>query len=275
MSSAGRPKPACAPTLLVSRYSSTWAVFLDIDGTLLDLADHPQAVVVEPALLVLLDALRRSVGGAVALVTGRSIADVRRLFAPLAFSVAGQHGAELAGPTAEHRLSISDRQAASVHGLRAAAVELLALADRHPGLVIEDKGFSIAIHYRLDPSLARCARHAARVLQRRLGGDFEIQEGKYVVEVKPSGRNKGSAIIELLGHPPFAQRVPLFLGDDITDEYGFEVVNRMGGNSVKVGPGRSQANWRLPDAGAVRSWLQGYVDWRRDSDESSSATSVP
>jgi trehalose 6-phosphate phosphatase len=267
MTSAGLPNPACAPSTLVPPYSSTWAIFLDIDGTLLDLADHPQAVVVEPALLLLLEALRQSVGGAVALVSGRSIADVRSLFAPLAFAVAGQHGAELAGPRTEHRLSISDRQAASSGGLRSAAAELRTLANRHPGMVIEDKGFSIAIHYRLDPSLARCARHAARVVQRRLGADFEIQEGKYVVEVKPSGRNKGSAITELLGHPPFAQRVPLFLGDDITDEYAFEVVNRMGGNSVKVGPGQSQAKWRLPDARAVRDWLQGYVDWRREAGE--------
>jgi trehalose 6-phosphate phosphatase len=129
-------------------------------------------------------------------------------------------------------------------------------------MLVEDKGLSVAIHYRLDPSLARGARHAARTLQRGLGGDFEILEGKHVVEIKPSGRNKGSAIAEQLGEAPFSGRVPVFIGDDVTDEYGFDVVNRYRGHSVKVGPGRTRAVWRLPDAGAVRRWLSAYVRWR-------------
>lgn len=231
------------------------AVFLDIDGTLVHLADRPDAVRIDGDLQALLEGLRQATQGAVALISGRSIADIDALFAPVRFAIAGQHGAERrsADGTLHFHAPLAER-------LREQAALLRRLALAHPGLLLEEKGASLALHYRGAPSLATLAERGARQAVVSLGDDFELQAGKLVFEVKPSGKDKGTAIDEFMAEAPFSGRRPVFVGDDLTDELGFERVNRIGGESVKVGPGPTRARWRLPDADAVRRWLGRLAD---------------
>jgi trehalose 6-phosphate phosphatase len=232
-------------------HSDDLAYFLDVDGTLLEFAARPQDVRVEPGVLALLASLREKTGGALALVSGRSVEDVDRLFAPLVLPVAGQHGAECRSANGVLRC-----HAAAQESLHSAAARMAALVSDHPGLGFENKGFALAMHYRRAPGLRSLVEREMRAVVAKLGEAFELQMGKCVVEIKPRGRDKGRAIAELAGEPPFEGRRPVFIGDDLTDESGFEVVNRMGGVSVKVGAGITQARWRLFDAAAVRRWLE-------------------
>jgi trehalose 6-phosphate phosphatase len=239
----GLPEPA-----------ADWVFFLDIDGTLLEHAERPDAVRPGEPLFRLLAELHRATGGALALISGRSVSDIDALFSPLRLPAAGQHGVE----RRDARGAVH-RHAFPADALRGAAVRIGEFVARHPGLLFEDKGHSLALHYRLAPQLAGAAQAALREAAERLGDDFEVLDGKMVVELKPSGRDKGSAIEEFMREPPFAGRTPVFLGDDHTDEYGFGVVNRLGGQSVKVGPGSSAARWRIVDAFAVRAWLHEWL----------------
>jgi len=125
--------------------------------------------------------------------------------------------------------------------------------------VFEDKGASFALHYRLAPSLAEAAERVVRKAAESLGEWVEVQHGKRVIEIKPAGRDKGMAIDEFLHEPPFLNRSPVFIGDDVTDEDGFLVVNRAGGHSIKVGAGKTQARWQVADPAAARAWLEGCV----------------
>ena len=143
--------------------------------------------------------------------------------------------------------------------LKVAAARLAAFAAAHPGLLLEDKGRSLALHYRLAPQLEGEARALVGEVLAGLGEGFELQRGKMVLELRPGGRDKGSAIAEFMAEAPFRGRVPAFVGDDLTDEFGFGVVNGMGGVSVKVGEGASQARWRIADAAAVRAWLAQWA----------------
>ncbi|HEX4942994.1 MAG TPA: trehalose-phosphatase [Usitatibacteraceae bacterium] len=230
------------------------AMFLDIDGTLVHYADRPDAVHIDHALCALLERLRDVAGGALALISGRSIADIDALFAPLRFAAAGQHGAERrsADGAMHYHLPLAPR-------LNAQAAILRRLALEHPGLLLEEKGVSLALHYRGDPSAAALVEREARRVADALGDDFELQSGKHVCEVKPSGKNKGTAIAEFMAEVPFTGRPPVFVGDDLTDELGFELVNRIGGHSVKVGPGPTRAHWRLGNADEVRLWLSDFA----------------
>lgn len=234
-------------------FSSEWAFFLDIDGTLLELAEHPRAVRVSVAL-PLLERLLAAADGAVALISGRSVDDIERLFYPLVFPIAGQHGIERR--TAEGLLL---RHAPPLEQLGRAASELVRLTAAHTGLVAENKGMTLALHYRRAPELREVAESEMKALAASLGDAFELQAGKLVFELKPSGKNKGSAIAEFMREAPFTGRLPVFIGDDLTDEHGFDVVNRLGGHSVKVGPGPSGARWRLADTSAVREWLAACI----------------
>jgi len=236
-------------------FAAGWAFFLDVDGTLLDHADHPGAVRVGPELRILLEGLSAAAGGALALISGRSVEDIDRLFAPLRPATAGQHGTERrSAGGAIHR------HAPPLERLARAAAGLVRLTAAHEGLVFENKGMTLALHYRQAPQLHALAEGEMRRLAAALAGEFELQAGKFVFELKPSGKDKGSAIAEFMAEAPFAGRVPVFLGDDLTDEYGFAVVNGAGGHSIKVGPGESGARWRLADAAAVRHWLAAYIE---------------
>jgi trehalose 6-phosphate phosphatase len=229
------------------------AIFLDIDGTLLEHAQRPDAVRIDAAVFLLLQDLQRGSGGALALISGRSVLDIDRLFAPLALPAAGLHGVER-----RDAAGVLHRQEFAAASLRRAAARIGEFAARHGGLLFEDKGSNLALHYRLAPDIAGAARSAVREAAQLLGEGFEVLEGKMVVELKPSGRDKGMAIEEYMREAPYAGRLPVFVGDDLTDEYGFGVVNRLGGHTVKVGPGATTARYRVADAAAVRAWLG---DW--------------
>jgi trehalose 6-phosphate phosphatase len=192
--------------------------------------------------------LARDAGGAVALISGRPIAGIDRLFAPLRPAAAGQHGAERRDAAGRlHTVRLPD--------MKEAADAIARFAAENDGLLFENKGLSMALHYRLAPQLGEAAQAVVREAAAGLGGALEVQQGKMVVELKPAGRDKGRAIEEFMAEPPFAGRVPVFVGDDLTDEHGFEVVNRLGGHSVKVGEGASAARWRLEAPAAVRAWI--------------------
>jgi trehalose 6-phosphate phosphatase len=231
------------------------AWFLDIDGTLLDIAAMPAAVHPAPADSRLVTALYAATNGALALISGRSLAGIDRMFAPLKLPAAGQHGIERRDSRGRmHRHPFPE------DALRRAAGFIRAFAARHEGLVFEDKGASVALHYRLAPQLAGAAHTAVKRAALELGDGIEVQSGKMVAEIKPSGRDKGIAIEEFMREPPFKGRLPVFLGDDLTDEHGFKVVNRMGGHSVKIGPGHTAARWRIHDAAGVRGWLSEGIE---------------
>jgi trehalose 6-phosphate phosphatase len=245
---------AAAAAEPLPRFARDWALFLDVDGTLLDLAEHPRGVQVEPALVEALGRLQGLAGGAVALISGRSIGDLDRLFAPLVLAAAGQHGAERRH---ENGAIDIDRSRTS----RFARETLAALAGQHPGLLFEDKGATLAMHYRHAPELQGLVESTLGAIARRSAGEWTLQTGKMVRELVPHGRNKGGAIAAFLHEPPFADRVPVFIGDDDTDEHGFALVRRLRGYAVKVGPEPSIAQHRIPDASGVRVWLAAYADW--------------
>ena len=234
------------------------AFFLDVDGTLLDFADTPSAVRVDRELLELIERLSRISGGALALVSGRSISDLEELLGARRMPLAGQHGLERRD--AAGRLWIHAAPPGAKCTIKEALAPVLA---RHPGLLLEDKGLTLALHHRQAPHLAAYAhRLMARVMQ-EAGDGLELQKGKRVIEIKPAGIDKGTAVAEYLAESPFRGRHPVFIGDDLNDEHGFAEVNRVGGISNKVGPGTSCARYRLPHVAAVRNWLNDALKGAR------------
>lgn len=229
-----------------------WAYFLDFDGTLLDLAPTPDAIVVDAALPVLLDTLRRVCGGAVAVISGRALGDLERHLGMPALIKAGQHGLERRDATG--RLH---RHAAPAHARQAIRQALGPFLAAHPALLLEDKGLTLALHYRQAPELAAEAQDVLQRLVDETGDDLVVQRGKRVLEVRPTGIDKGTALAEYLAEPPFLGRRPVFVGDDRSDEHAFELVNERDGISVAVGAGTLNARYRLPDVTAVRAWLAG------------------
>lgn len=232
-----------------------WALFLDIDGTLLDIAATPEGVHVPPGLDRTLTTLRERLSGALALVSGRSIRVIDQIFAPLRFPAAGQHGAEL-------RLRGSGEAAALVSNtaldwLRAELPALRALSE---DLIIEDKGQSIAVHYRAAPG---CAADVERILTRRVrdhADGFQLMAGKMLLEVKPKAISKASAIAEFMEHAPFQGRIPVFAGDDTTDIDGFAGAQALGGHAIQVGPRNPPPGvFFLPSPAALRDWLTSLV----------------
>ena len=227
------------------------AYFLDIDGTLVDFADSPGAVKLASTLPALVDALYESSGGAVALITGRSIADADRLFARRRLPIAGQHGHERRSAN-----GVLTRHHVSPKALDPARVTLNAVVDRHSGMLLEDKGLTLALHYRRAPNLASLAHRVMHAVQNSLGDQYCVHRGKCVVELAPAGKNKGLAIRAFTREEPFRGKPPVFIGDDVTDEHGFAMINLLGGDSIKVGPGPTVAKWRLPSVEAVLAWLE-------------------
>ncbi len=239
----------------IPAFGPDWCFFFDIDGTLVNFAERPDTVHIDAALRTILRRLVEATGGAVALISGRPIADVDRLFSPLRLPVAGQHGLERRDSAGNVYL-----HAPPVERLHDAAARLEKLVAQYPELVFENKGATLALHYRRAPSLAPYVDHIMRELLSELGGGFELLAGKMVLEIKPGGRDKGTAIAEFVKEKPFHGRVPIFIGDDLTDEYGFALVNSLCGHAVKVGTGTSVARWRLADAKAVRALLMAYIE---------------
>jgi len=233
---------------------ASWGYFLDVDGTLLDIAETPGGVHVDAALLELIGRLRQASEGAVALISGRALSDLDVRLGALRLPMAGQHGLErrdvggrlwLHAPPPEAKCALKNA--------------LMPVLERHPGLLLEDKGLTLALHYRRAPKLAGYAHRLMAQLAAGAGGRLELQKGKRVVELKPAGIDKGTAIGEYLAEAPFRGRRAVFIGDDANDEHGFAEINRANGVSIKVGPGRTCARYRLANVAAVRKWLAGAL----------------
>jgi trehalose 6-phosphate phosphatase len=235
-----------APPLPQSR----WCLFLDVDGTLLELAAAPGAVVVEPGLAPLLARLRQAAGGALALVSGRTLADLDRLFGSLALPAAGLHGSERRD--ASGRLHVADVAREQLADLRDALNELVA---RHPGLLLEDKGAGLALHFQAARELEHQLRAEVALLAAPLIPEFALLDGHAVIEVKPAVHTKDSAVTAFMQEQPFAGRTPIFIGDDQTDYGGFAAVRRFDGLAIAVGP-RVKSEWWVPGPQAVRRWLE-------------------
>jgi len=232
--------------------SGDWALFLDVDGTLLDIAETPEGVYVPDDLKTQLLELSLRANGALALVSGRSIDDLDRLFAPLRLCASGVHGCERRDATGRIVRPIVDTDALPV-----VRRELQQFVDQHPGLLLEDKGFAIAVHFRRVPYMSGDVLSVMRRLCQWLGPRFTLQSGKCVLEIRPTGFSKGTSIAAFMSEAPFAGRRPVFLGDDVTDEDGFAVVNDLGGVSIKVGESPTTlARGRLRGVREVRHWLQ-------------------
>ncbi len=228
-----------------------WALFLDVDGTLLDFAHHPDRVEVKPHLHDDLGRLRERLGGAVALLSGRALSQLDHLFHWNHNVAAGLHGAQLRMPGGNVRTTTGD--AAAFAHARAHATELVA-ASR--GVLLEDKRLALALHYRRAPAAREAAEHIAQILLQDVGEGHVLQHGDHVIELKPAGVDKGRALATLMQEAPFRGRTPWMLGDDLTDEHAFRHVNASGGVSVIVGARRpTEARCALDDPAAVRAWL--------------------
>jgi len=225
----------------------THAFFLDVDGTLIDIAAHPDAVVVPEGLPDTLSALAGSADGALALVSGRTVERLDLLFAPARFAAAGSHGAQI-------RLFPGAAVDAAPDLDRVLAARLIALAGTFEGAFTEDKGPSLAIHYRAHPAIAPVLR---RAIAEVLGPwpELAVLPGHHVFEIKRAGRDKGTAVAAFMARAPFAGRVPVFIGDDVTDEAAFRAVSAAGGVAIAVGTAREGAEAVLPDPPAVRRFL--------------------
>lgn len=231
-----------------------WALFLDVDGTLVEIAAVPDAVQVDRRLVDLLDALQRKLAGAVALVSGRTIATLDRLFAPLRLPAAGNHGLERRDGSG----AISRPRA--VAGMPAIRDAFSVFVAQNPGTILEDKTLSMAIHFRNRPELEPAATSLAQRLVSGSAENLFLQKGKMLVEIRPGQGNKGTAIADFLAEAPFCGRLPVFIGDDVTDEKGFELVNRHGGHSIRVGNDvKTAARYHVPDVTGVIRWLENMV----------------
>ncbi|MEX2615105.1 MAG: trehalose-phosphatase [Alphaproteobacteria bacterium] len=226
------------------------ALFLDIDGTLLEIAERPELVRVPPDLLGCLKSLAASLNGALALITGRTLDDADSLFAGLSFPVGAVHG--LVRRTYKGRVETTGSQE-SLNGLRS---DLAGFAQKRPGLLLEDKARTVALHYRAVPEMEDDIRGFIDTCLLARGG-YTVLHGKMVFEIKPEGADKGTAIRAFMLEYPFAGRIPVFLGDDTTDEYGFAAVQKLGGFGVFVGRDPDTAALgRLEGVDAVHAWLR-------------------
>lgn len=225
------------------------ALFLDFDGTLVEIAPLPDAVKLDRRVAPALDALRQGLGGALALVSGRPIGFLDSVLEPYRFDTAGLHGAQI-------RLDGEIRSQADVpDAMREATRDLVRFANSNVGIIVEDKRISIALHWRMASHLKDEALGLMRAVAVRMGPGVRLQEGKSVAEIVPAGASKGGAIAWLMQRPPYAGRVPVFIGDDITDEAGFEAINALGGLSIRIGAGETCATRRIASPTDLRAIL--------------------
>lgn len=234
------------------RLDDACALFLDVDGTLIAFAERPDQVQLLPEVREAIGRLHQRLGGAVALVSGRPLTQLDALFAPLRLPAAGLHGHELRSD-AEAQAAMPADTSEFLHTLHAHAAHL---HQAHPGVLVEDKGASVALHWRAAPSAAEAVLAFAHEQLAELPG-YRLQPGDHVVEFVPEGSDKGVALVTLLQQPPFRGRRPVFVGDDLTDEFGFAAANQAGGWSVLVGTrADSVATYALPDPRGVHAWLR-------------------
>jgi trehalose 6-phosphate phosphatase len=233
--------------------SANAAFFIDFDGTLVAIAPKPHLVKVEPRVRQLLQALHDRYDGAVAIVTGRPLEEVDTFLAPLDLPIAAEHG------------SVRRDAAGGLHEDDSAGVAVKAIVDHlgpvarsNPGLLLERKKTSVALHYRERPDLEAVCAAAAEDVALQLP-QVVVLPGKMVFELRPKGIDKGTAVHAFLGEAPFRGRMPVYAGDDVTDEHAFAVVNDLGGVSIKIGAGETMARYRTHRAGLL-AWLQALAD---------------
>lgn len=234
--------------------SANCAYFFDLDGTLAEIKPHPDQVVVPKTVLHLLHRLAAQNAGALALISGRSMAELDVLASPYHFPLAGVHGAERRDIHDQlHIVSLPDTLIQALHAQLSSALEML------PGTELEAKGMAFALHYRQAPHHEAAIFAVARSVA-EAHPELALQPGKCVVEIKPAGINKGAAIAAFMAEAPFKGRTPVFFGDDLTDEAGFRVVNQAQGMSVKVGSGETIAGWRLENVASVWQWISDVAN---------------
>jgi trehalose 6-phosphate phosphatase len=251
----GKASPKSMTRELAQRLGEC-AILLDIDGTLLDLAPTPREVWVPPGLAETLRRLYDKTSGALALVSGRSLNDIDLIFAPDQFPAVGGHGAEM-------RIS-TDSEAVATHAPpmdKELKRRLAAIAKLSPGILLEDKGYSLALHYRLAPHAEKAIYAAVSLIRADLpNASIEVLPGKCVCEIKQSGFDKATGVRELMSHEPFRGRRPIFIGDDVTDESVFAIVPDLGGLAFSVGRRAQGVTGHFDEPRDVRAWLASLID---------------
>ncbi|WP_454854681.1 trehalose-phosphatase [Rhizobium binxianense] len=251
------PASHAEPTLrAVSLYPEDWALFLDLDGTLIAHAEKREAVTVPPNLPFDLDALARRLDGAIALVTDRAVDSVDRLLFPHRFPIAGLHGAERRSSSGStRRMSVSP----AFNDIKQAIIRDAKVLSN---VLIEDKGAVIAAHFQLAPEHQWAVQEMMQRYVAFAGPDWTLQRGKMVVEIRPVTASKGKALESFLNESPFKGRRPIAIGDDLTDETMFVAANRLGGHSIRIGQpdARSAARSFIPSSGALRSLISRLAD---------------
>ena len=229
------------------------ALFADLDGTLAPIEATPDAVKPDASRRRLLDALARALAGRLAVVSGRALGDLDRVLEGRVAAVAAVHG--LVRRTADGRIIAAGDDARVGEAVKV----FLAFAKADRGVLVENKGEAVALHYRAAPAAAEACRALARDLGARLG--LIVQEGDMVVELKAVGPDKGGAVAAFMAEAPFAGFIPVFLGDDLTDEHGFEAARALGGHGVIVGRRRpTAALYALDDVAAAQTWLRRALE---------------
>jgi trehalose 6-phosphate phosphatase len=256
----GAPETVPVPRSLVPHLSKT-AILLDIDGTLLELMPTPREVWVPPGLSKTLNRLLERTNGALALVSGRSLNDIDLIFAPEQFPAVGGHGAEMRiDPDSE---SVASHAPPMDKELKR---RLAAIAKLSPGILLEDKGYSLALHYRLAPHAEKAIYEAVSLIRADLpNAPIEILPGKCVCEIKHSGFTKATGVKELMTHEPFKGRRPLFIGDDVTDETVFGIMPDYDGLAFSVGRRAHGVAGHFDAPSDVREFLAHLLDDERDA----------
>ncbi len=260
----GKLETVPVPRSLISHLSET-AILLDIDGTLLDLAPTPREVWVPPGLAHTLEQLHRRTNGALALVSGRSLNDIDLIFAPKQFPGVGGHGAEM-------RVAL-DSESVATHAPpmdKELKMRLAAIAKLSPGILLEDKGYSLALHYRLAPHAEKAIYEAVSLIRADLpNAPIEVLPGKCVCEIKHAGFTKATGVLELMNHAPFKGRRPFFIGDDVTDESVFAIMPDLRGLAFSVGRRAQGVAGHFDEPNDVREWLARLLDDEKAERDSS------
>lgn len=226
------------------------ALLIDFDGTLVDFADHPDDVALSPETKSILETLSYMMDGALAIITGRAISDIDRFFKPLLLPVAGVHGLT-------RRTAWGEMHAAAVDNLVLIALraKLERFVEENPGLLLEAKPGSIALHYRARPQWKEASIKAVHDAVSGLDG-LQLLHGKMVIEAKAGQSTKAEAVAAFMGEEPFGGRLPIFAGDDVTDEHAFSEIARLGGVSIKIGAGETSASYRTAGTVSFQTWLR-------------------
>lgn len=244
---------------ILSATAGPVAIFVDFDGTLVEIAPRPDAITVPASLANRLQALEDALDGAFAIVSGRTIANIDG-FLSHPFSISGSHGAEqrFGGHQSAARADYADAAKAIGQSLSRAFAD-------DARILIEGKPAGVAVHYRAAPERGEDVRRAMQHALKDTHG-FAAIDGRKVIEARPAGIDKGAAIAAMMAQPPFTGRIPVFIGDDVTDEDGFFAVNAVDGVTVKVGPGESAARFRLPDVSSVLALLDRFAERARHTE---------